>query len=121
MKAFFAIVKERSRIPSGLNFRLLSKILHRILYPKISTTSPVHPKYISLNYTVRLASCCNSPFAIYFTLPKLINKQHYFINQKKLLSIYSVLVGKPGRHRHRWEDNIKMDLLEIGLREREMD
>jgi hypothetical protein len=33
---------------------------------------------------------------------------------------YRVLVGKPkgrrplGRHRHRWEDNIKMDLREVG-------
>ena len=35
-------------------------------------------------------------------------------------SIYRVLVGKPegrrplGRPRHRWEDNIKMDLQEVG-------
>ena len=34
--------------------------------------------------------------------------------------IYRVLVGKPegkrplGRHRRRWEDNIKMDLQEVG-------
>ena len=34
--------------------------------------------------------------------------------------IHRVLVGKPnrkrplGRHRHRWEDNIKMDLQEVG-------
>jgi len=34
--------------------------------------------------------------------------------------IYGILVGKPegkrplGRHRHRWEDNIKMDLQEGG-------
>ena len=34
---------------------------------------------------------------------------------------YGVLVGKPkkkrplGRPRHRWEDNIKMDIQEIGL------
>jgi len=34
--------------------------------------------------------------------------------------VYSVLVGKPegarpiGRPRHRWEDNIKMDIQEIG-------
>ena len=34
--------------------------------------------------------------------------------------VYSVLVGKPeekrplGRPRHRWEDNIKMDLQELG-------
>jgi len=35
--------------------------------------------------------------------------------------VYGVLVGKPegerplGRPRHRWEDNIKMDLQEVGL------
>jgi hypothetical protein len=35
--------------------------------------------------------------------------------------VYRVLVGKPegkrplGRSRHRWEDNIKMDLREIGI------
>jgi len=34
--------------------------------------------------------------------------------------VYRVLVGKPegkrplGRHRHRWEDNIKMDFREVG-------
>jgi hypothetical protein len=36
-------------------------------------------------------------------------------------NVYRLLVGKPerkrplGRRRHRWIDNIKMDLLEIGL------
>jgi len=36
--------------------------------------------------------------------------------------VYRVLVGKPegkrplGRPRHRWEDNIKMDLQEVGCR-----
>jgi hypothetical protein len=36
-------------------------------------------------------------------------------------SVYTVLVGTPegkrplGRPRHRWEDNIKMDLREIGI------
>jgi hypothetical protein len=35
-------------------------------------------------------------------------------------NVYRVLVGKPegkrslGRPRHRWEDNIKMDLKEVG-------
>ena len=35
--------------------------------------------------------------------------------------VYRVLVGKRqrkkplGRHRHRWEDNIEMDLQEVGL------
>ena len=28
--------------------------------------------------------------------------------------VYRVLVGKPGRPRHRWEDNIKKDLQEVG-------
>ena len=34
--------------------------------------------------------------------------------------VYRVLVGKPerkrplGRHKHRWEDNIKMDLQNVG-------
>ena len=38
----------------------------------------------------------------------------------KRRGVYRVLVGKPegkrtlGRHKHRWEDNIKMDLQEVG-------
>jgi hypothetical protein len=37
------------------------------------------------------------------------------------ISVYKILVGKPermrplGRPRHRWEDNISMDLWEIGF------
>jgi hypothetical protein len=37
--------------------------------------------------------------------------------------VYRVLVGRPegkrplGRHRRRWEDNMKMDLREIGIAE----
>jgi hypothetical protein len=37
--------------------------------------------------------------------------------------VYRVLIGKPegkrplGRSRHRWEDNIKLDLREIGMDE----
>jgi hypothetical protein len=36
-------------------------------------------------------------------------------------SVYRVFVGRPkgkrplGRHRHRWENNIKVDLREIGI------
>jgi hypothetical protein len=38
-------------------------------------------------------------------------------------SAYKVLIGNPevqtslGRHRHRWEDNIKMDFKEIGWKD----
>jgi hypothetical protein len=41
---------------------------------------------------------------------------------RKSRGVYRVLVAKPegkrplGRPRHRWEDNIKMDLQEVGLR-----
>jgi hypothetical protein len=40
---------------------------------------------------------------------------------RKKRNVYRLLVGKPegkrplGRPRHRWIDNIKMDLLQIGL------
>jgi hypothetical protein len=36
------------------------------------------------------------------------------------INVYRILVGKPeggrplGRHKRRWEDNIKMDLKELG-------
>jgi hypothetical protein len=39
----------------------------------------------------------------------------------EMTGVYRVLVEKPeekrplGRHRHRWEDNIKMDLQEVGV------
>ena len=43
-----------------------------------------------------------------------------FPNKVFLAGVHRVLVGKPegkrplGRHRHRWEDNIKMDVQEVG-------
>ena len=41
----------------------------------------------------------------------------------EMRGVYKVLVGKPegksplGRPRHRWEDNIKMELQEVGCRD----
>jgi len=46
----------------------------------------------------------------------------HVVHMEKKRGVYSVLVGKPerkkplGRPRHRWEDNIKMDLQEVGCR-----
>jgi hypothetical protein len=40
----------------------------------------------------------------------------------EMRNVYRILVGKPegkrllGKHKHRWEDNIKMDLRENGLK-----
>jgi hypothetical protein len=45
----------------------------------------------------------------------------YFGRKSEGRGVYRVLVGKPeskrllGRPRHRWEDNIKLDLREIGI------
>jgi hypothetical protein len=45
----------------------------------------------------------------------------FYIPEDAILNVYRLLVGKPegertlGRPRRRWTDNIKMDLLEIGL------
>jgi len=42
------------------------------------------------------------------------------VRMGEMRGVYRVLVGKPegkrpyGRPRHRWEDNIKMDLQEVG-------
>ena len=50
---------------------------------------------------------------------------HIYIGERR--GVYSVLVGKQegkrqlGRPRRRWEDNIKMDLQEVGLWGYEMD
>ena len=43
------------------------------------------------------------------------------VHMGEVRGVYRVLVGKPegkrplGRHRHRWENNIKMDLQDIGF------
>ena len=45
-------------------------------------------------------------------------------NEKKGISAFKILTGKPtgkrplGRPRHRWEENIRMDLKEIGINTR---
>jgi len=49
----------------------------------------------------------------------------YVAGMRERRGVYRVLVGKPagkrpfGRPRHRWEDNIKMGLKEVGWRGRE--
>jgi hypothetical protein len=47
--------------------------------------------------------------------------KHFFVII--LSNIYNILIGRPegrrplGRHRRRWENNIKMDLREIGFQD----
>jgi len=46
----------------------------------------------------------------------------YVAHSEERRGVYKVLMGKPegkrplGRHRHRWEDNTKMDLQGVGRR-----
>jgi hypothetical protein len=55
-------------------------------------------------------------------LPRFINLLYYGAEARmgEGRGLHRVLVGKPegkrplGRHRRRWEDNIKMDLQEVG-------
>jgi hypothetical protein len=62
----------------------------------------------------------NDPFChpVFILLPIKFELKE---NSSLVRSAYGILVGKPGgkrllkRHRHRWEDNIKMDFREIGL------
>jgi len=54
------------------------------------------------------------------TKSRRIRWVEHVVNMGERRDVYRVLVGKPegkrplGRPRHRWEDNIKMDLQEVG-------
>ena len=59
---------------------------------------------------------------MYVTIPFYIITQYLHIRYVySVHKVYKVLVGKPegkrplGRPRRRWEDNIRMDLQEVGL------
>jgi hypothetical protein len=51
----------------------------------------------------------------------MIRRAGHVANIGKMRNAYNILVGKPevkrtfGRPRHRWDDNIRLDIREIGL------
>jgi hypothetical protein len=53
--------------------------------------------------------------------PRGMSWTGYIARMGDMRNVYKILVGRPegkrplGRHRHRWEDNIKMDLRETGI------
>jgi len=61
-----------------------------------------------------------SPNIIRVTKSRRMRWEGHVARMGERRGIYRVLVGKPegkrplGRHRRRWEDNIKMDLKEVG-------
>jgi hypothetical protein len=68
-----------------------------------------------------LHSLCSSPNIVRVIISRRIRWAGHVARTGEGRSVYRVLVGRPegkrplGRPRRRWEDNIKMDLREIGI------
>jgi len=68
-----------------------------------------------------LHSLYSSPNFVRVITSRRIRWAEHVAHMGEERDVYRVLVGKPvgkrplGRLRHRWEDNIKMDLREIGI------
>ena len=63
---------------------------------------------------------CSSPNIVRVIKSRRMRLAGHVERMREGRGVYRVLVGKPegkrplGRPRHRWEDNIKMDLQEVG-------
>jgi hypothetical protein len=68
-----------------------------------------------------LHNLCSSPSVIRIIKSRRMRWAGHVARMGAKRNVYRLLVGKPegmrplGRPRHRWMDNIKMNLLEIGL------
>jgi hypothetical protein len=67
-----------------------------------------------------LLICILSPNTVWVTKARRMRWVGHVVRMGERRGVYRVLVGKPegkrqlGRPRHRWEDNNKMDLQEVG-------
>ena len=67
-----------------------------------------------------LNDLCSSPNIVWVIKPRRMRFPGHVACMGERRGVYRVFVGKPegkrplGRPRHRWEDNIKMDLQEVG-------
>jgi hypothetical protein len=72
-------------------------------------------------YNEELHNLYSSPSIIRIIKSRRMRWEGHVARMGEKGNVYSLLAGKPegkrplGRPRHRWIDNIKMDLLEIGL------
>jgi hypothetical protein len=72
-------------------------------------------------YNEELHNLYSSPSIIRIIKSRRMRWAGHVARMGEKRNVYRLLVGKPegkrplGRPRHRWLDNIKMDLLEIGL------
>ena len=92
-------------------------MLRRIFGPK---RDEVTGEWRKLNIEELNGLCCSSSIVRVIKSKRMRWEGHVACKGER--SVYRVLVGKPkgrrplGRPRSRWEDNIKMDLQEVGCR-----
>jgi len=93
-----------------------NRVLRRIFGPK---RNEVTGKWRKLHYK-ELNDLYSSPNIVRVTKSRRIRWAGHAARTGERRGIYRILVGKPGgkrplgRPRHRWEDNIKMALQEVG-------
>jgi hypothetical protein len=92
-----------------------NRVLRRIFGPKRDEVT----KEQRILHNEQLNDLCSSP-NIVRVIKKRMGWAGHVARMGKRRGVYRVLVGNPegksplGRPRHRWEDNIKMDLQEVG-------
>ena len=93
-----------------------NRVLRRIFGPK---RDEVTGEWRNL-HNEKLNDLYCSPNTVQVTKSRRMNWMGHVARVGERRGVYRVLVGKPegkkplGRPRHRWEDNIKMDLQEVG-------
>jgi hypothetical protein len=91
-------------------------VLRRILGPKREEDGPWRKLHND-----ELHSLYSSPNIVRVIISRRMRWVGHVAWMREERGIYRVLVGRPeckrplGRSRHRWEDNIKLDLREIGI------
>jgi len=93
-----------------------NRMLKRIFVPKRDEVTGEWRKL----HNEELNDLYSSPHIVQVTKSRRIRWVEHVVNMGERRDVYRVLVGKPegkrplGRPRHRWEDDIKMDLQEVG-------
>jgi hypothetical protein len=94
--------------------RLIIRMLRRIFGPKVRRLE-------EKMHNEELHNFYSSPNSIRMTQSRRMRWVGHVVYMGEIINMYKTLVGKPewkrplGRRRHRWEDNIKMYIREIGF------